>query len=138
MINKFNIAKALFNEAEQVSNDNSYLLIPEGKKHKQDPNETYIEEKVIYGGDNSVGISDDSSDIQFGIYQLNIHTPQAEKGGKWAGLEIAGVYQTEFIKGLKLSLDGQSLRIKSTSVMPMNQSKTHYIHILSIVYSVIN
>ena len=55
MINKFNIAKALFNKAEQVSNDNSYLLIAEGQKHESDPNETYIEEKVLYGSDDSVG-----------------------------------------------------------------------------------
>lgn len=138
MINKFNIAKALFDKAEQVSNDNSYLLIAEGQKHESEPNETYVEERVLYGGDNSVGLGDDSSDIQFGIYQINVNTPKAEKGGKWAGLKIASVYQTEFIKGLTLSFDGQGLRIKSTSVAKMMQSKTHYIHILSIVYSVIN
>ncbi len=138
MINKFNISKALFDKAEQVSTDNSYLLIAEGQKHESDPNETYIEEKVLYGSDDSVGLSDDSSDIQIGIYQINVNTPQAEKGGKWAGLEIAGVYQSEFSKGLTLSFGGQSLRIKNASVIPMAQSKTHYIHILSIVYSVNN
>jgi hypothetical protein len=138
MINKFNIAKALFDKAEQVSTDNSYLLIPEGVKHESNPNETYVEEKAIYGNDNSIGIEDSSSDIQFGIYQINVNTPQAEKGGKWAGLQIAGVYQAAFNKGLTLSFGGQSLRIKNASVIPMAQSKTHYIHILSIVYSVIN
>jgi len=138
MINKFNIAKSLFNKAKAVSDDNSYLLIPEGESYKKDPNTTHIEEMVIYGDDNSVGISDDSSDIQFGIYQINVYTPKAEEGGKWSGLQIAGVYQAEFSKGLELSFGGQTVRLKNATVQPMIQNDTHFVHVLSIVYSVIN
>lgn len=138
MINKFNIAKALFDQAELVSTNNSYLLIAEGENHESQPNETFIKEKVVYGDDNSVGLSDVSSDIQLGIYQLNVYTPQAEIGGKWSGLNIAGVYSSAFNKGLSLSFGGQNLRIKNASVMPMDKNETHYIHIISIVYSVVN
>ena len=72
MINKFNIAKALINKAIQVSDDNAYELVSDGKSYSSDPNTTYIEEMVLYGEDQSIGIGDDSSDIQFGIYQLNM------------------------------------------------------------------
>ena len=138
MINKFNIAKALFDKAEQVSTDNSYLLIAQGEKYEPNPNDAYIEEKPLFGDDNSIGLSDDSSDIQFGIYQINVNTPKVEKGGKWSGLNIAGVYQVAFSKGLELSFGGQTLRIKSTTVKPMKMNDTHFTHILSVVYSVIN
>ena len=137
MINKFNIAKALFNEAEQVSNDNSYLLIPEGEKHESEPNESYIEEMVLYGDDNSVGLSDNSSDIQFGIYQINVNTPRVEEGGKWSGLKISGIYQAAFSKGLTLSFGGQNLRVKNSTLKPMDIKETHFTHVLSIVFSVI-
>lgn len=138
MIDKFNIAKALFDKAEQVSNDNSYILIAEGESHESNPNETYVKEMVIYGDDNSVGLSDNSSDIQFGIYQLMINTPKSEEGGKWSGLKIAGVYQSDFVKGLELSFGGQMIRLKNSSVKPMGSDNTHFMHILSMVYSVIN
>lgn len=138
MINNFNIAKALFDKAEQVSTSNSYLLIAQGEKHEPNPNETYIEEMPIYGDDDSVGLADTSSDIQLGIYQINVNTPKAEKGGKWSGLNIAGVYKAAFSKGLTLSFGGQSLRIKNTTVKPMDMDNTHFTHVLSIVYSVIN
>jgi len=138
MINKENIAKALLNEAKQVASDNSYVLIREGENHESDPNETYIEEMVVYGGDNSIGLSDASSDIQFGFYQINVNTPQAEASGKWDGLTIIGVFQTAFRKGLELEDGGQTIRIKNVTLATMMQSKTHYIHILSIDYSVIN
>lgn len=138
MINKFNIAKSLLDKAKQVSSDNSYLLIPDGESYTSEPNTTYIEEKVLYGDDLSVGISDNSSDIQFGIYQLNVMTPKAEEGGKWSGLQIAGVYQTEFSKGLELSFGGQMLRLKNASVKPMGQNDTHFMHVLSVEFSVIN
>lgn len=138
MVNKFNIAKALFNEAEQVSTANSYLLIPQGEKHESNPNETYIEEFPLFGDDNSIGLSDNSSDIQLGIYQINVNTPKAQAGGKWSGLNIAGVYQAAFSKGLELTFGGQMLRIKNTTVKPMDMDDTHFTHVLSIVYSVIN
>lgn len=138
MINNFNIAKALFDKAEQVSTSNSYLLIAQGEKHEPNPNETYIEEFPMFGDDNSVGLADASSDIQFGIYQINVNTPKAEKGGKWSGLNIAGVYKSAFSKGLTLSFGGQNVRIKNVSVNPMNMNDTHFTHVLSITYSVIN
>jgi hypothetical protein len=138
MINKFNIAKALLDNAQTISNDNSYLLVPDGEEYTKKPSETYIQEMPLYGDDESIGISDDSSDIQFGIYQINVNTPKAEEGAKWSGLTIAGVYQTGFAKGLTLSFGGQSLRIKNTSLAGMQQNDTHFIHILSITFSVIN
>tara|TARA_R110002096_G_scaffold379758_2_gene573753 strand:- start:3814 stop:4230 length:417 start_codon:yes stop_codon:yes gene_type:complete len=138
MINKYSIAKALLNQAKQVSTDNSYLLIREGQKHESNPNETYVEERVVYGGDTSVGLSDASSDFQLGIYQLNIYTPKAEESAKWMGLEIAGVYQTGFHKGLQLTYENQMLRLRNTTIEPMQENDTHYIHILSAVFSVIN
>ena len=138
MISTFNIAKALFDKARQVSTDNSYLLIPQGEKHEPDPNETYIEEIPLYGDDNSIGLADNSSDIQFGIYQINVNTPKAQAGGKWSSANIADIYKAAFSKGLELTFGGQMLRIKNTTVKPLDMNDTHFTHVLSITFSVIN
>jgi len=138
MINKFNLAKALLDNAEAISVANSFLLIPDGEAHDPNPNETFIQEKPLYGPDNSVGLADNSSDIQIGIYQININTPKAQEGGKWSGLQIAGVFQAGFNKGLQLTFGGQMLRIKNTNIEKMDENDTHFIHILSVVFSVIN
>jgi hypothetical protein len=137
MINKHDIAKALLNKARQVASDNSYLLIPDGESYEPDLNATYIQEKTLYGDDNSIGLADASSDIQFGIYQINVNTPKSDIGGKWSGLKIADIYQLGFAKGTELTFGGQMLRIKNTSIREMEQMKTHFTHILSAEFSVI-
>lgn len=135
MISKFNIAKALIDQAQVVADANTYLLIPRGKQFTPEVNVMHVEEYVLYGDDNSVGLSDNSSDIQFGIYQLSIHTPKTET--KWNGLSVVDIFQASFVKGLQLTSGGQMLRIKSSALGPMFQNDTHFIHILSITYSVI-
>jgi hypothetical protein len=138
MIDKFNLAKALLDNSEVISVANSYLLIPDGEAYASNPNETFIQEKTLYGPDNSVGLSDDSSDFQIGLYQVTINTPKAQEGGKWSGLQIAGVFQAGFNKGLELTFGGQMLRIKNATIEGMDENDTHFIHILSITFSVIN
>ena len=138
MINKYSISKALYDNTKQVSTANGFLLIANGKAYTPSPNDVYVQEMTIYGDDNSVGIADNSSDIQMGIYQININTPKALTGGKWQGLQMVDIYQAGFSKGLELTFNGQMLRIKSAKLSTMMQSDTHFIHILSIAYSVIN
>lgn len=137
MINKKNIAQALVLQANTIASLNTYIFITQGEQYEQNINDTYIEEMPLFGDDNSIGISDNSSDIQFGIYQLNIYTPKSNDGGRWEGLEIADVYQAGFAKGLEIEQGGQVVRIKSTSLAVMQQTKDHFKHILSVAYSVI-
>ena len=135
MISKFNIAKALKDQAQFVADNNSYTLVARGQKFTPSVNSMHVEETTLFGDDNSVGISDDSSDVQIGIYQLSIHTPKVES--KWSGLEVVDIFSVSFKKGLELSFRAQLLRIKNSSLGPMFENDTHYIHFLSIEYSVI-
>jgi len=138
MISKNDLAKALLNQARVISTANSYLLIPNGATYEPDPNTTYIQEFMIYGDDNSIGMADCSSDIQLGIYQININTPKSLEGAKWLGLKIADIFQAGFARGTQLTYNGQMVRTKNSSIQPMDGDDTHEIHILSVSYSVIN
>ena len=134
-INKFDIAKALRNAAKTVSDANSYTLIGEGVIYSPDPNDTFVQEFVLYGDDNPLGVADNSSDIQIGIYQLNINVPKNQS--KWVALEIIGVFDTAFPKGLELTFNSQMLRVKASSLSPQLENETHLIDILSVTFSVI-
>jgi hypothetical protein len=138
MINKFDLAKALFNQSKSIADTNSLLLIPNGSAYEPDPNTTYIEEFVLYGNDTAIGLADCSSDIQLGVYQVNINTPKSNLGAKWRGLEIGGIMQEGFKRGTTMTFNGQSVRTLTSSLQPMDFNDTHETHILSVNYSVIN
>jgi hypothetical protein len=136
MINKFNISKALRDNAKTIADANSVKLVSNGELYDPDINLGYVEEIALYGKDTSIGLADESSDIQFGIYQININTPKTKT--KWSGLKLADIFNAGFSKGLELTYNGQMVRIKNTTFEPMMQNDTHLIHILSINFSVIN
>lgn len=144
MISNFKIAKALRDRAKVVADANSYPLVTNGQNYQNDADGLYIEESVLFGDDNSIGISDNSSNIQIGIYQLSVNIPKNKT--KWTGLEVIDVLKASFTKGLELTHDGQTLRIKNLLVSPISRtaapasmfdSETHYVYNLSIEYSVI-
>jgi hypothetical protein len=136
MINKFNLAKALRDQSDIVATANSYVLVGNGEGFESDVDASHIEEIVLYNDDDSVGLGNNSSDIQIGIYQLSVHSPKSEK--KWAGLVIIGVLNDHFVRGLKPSFGGQEVIIETASLSPMMQNDTHLIHHLSVKFSVIN
>ena len=135
MISKFDLAKALRNQAVIVTDANSLTLVGNGEGFSPDVNESHVEEIVLYGDDNPVGVGDDSSDIMIGIYQLSVHSPINQN--KWAGLSIIGILESSFVRGLKLIFNSQLVVIKDSSLAPMMISDTHNIHHLSIRFSVI-
>lgn len=137
MIDKFKLAKALNELASATALAATVDFVNEGESYDPDVNKAYIEEFVLYGSDNVVGLADDSDDIQFGFYQININTPKANTGAKWQGLAIAGNYQLAFKRGVELLNGGQMVRMINSSLVPMDATETHYTHILSIKYSVI-
>jgi hypothetical protein len=134
-ISKFNLAKALRNEAKIVADANSITLVGNGEGFSPDVNESHIEEIVLYGDDDSVGLAAATSDIQFGIYQLSVHSPINQT--KWAGLQIVDILQAHFVRELKPSFNGQEAVITDSSLAPMMKNETHLIHHLSIRFSVI-
>lgn len=134
-INKFDIAKALRDKAKTVSDANSYTLIGEDESFSPDPNDTYIKESALFGDDNSVGIADSSSDIQIGIYQIDVNVPKTQS--KWAALVIIGVFETAFFKGLQLTFNSQVVKIKTSSISGEMENYTHIFYALSITFSVI-
>lgn len=138
MISKYDLAKALYEQAKLVCANNGYLLIPEGQTYEPEPSATYVQEFVLYGEDTAPGLADDSSDIQLGIYQININTPKEKAGAKWIGLQMAETIQTGFKRGTELTYNGQMVRTKTTATLAMLPNETHEVHILSINFSVIN
>jgi len=138
MISSFSIAKALLDNAQTIATANNYTLIPCGTEYTPDPNATYIEEFPLFGDDTAIGLADESSDIQFGVYQLNINTPKDQAGSKWAARIIEGVFKEGFKRGTELTHNGQMLRTRNSKAVPMDSTDTHDVHVLSISYSVIN
>ena len=138
MISKFDLAKALYDNAKTISDANGFTLIADGEKYETDPKVGYVREFTLFGDDEPIGISDDSSDIQRGIYQLTIYTPKVQEGGKWKGLKDAETYQAGFARGLQLTYNGQTVRIRNSSVAPTRSDDTHFMTVLSVRYSVIN
>jgi hypothetical protein len=136
MISKFDLAKALRNQAVIVTDANSLRLVGNGESFSPDVNESHVEEIVLYGDDNTVGVGNDSSDVQVGIYQLSAHTPIAQQ--KWAGLSIVDILAASFTKGLKLTFNSQLVIIMESSIAQMMTNDTHNIHHLSVRFSVIN
>ena len=137
MINKLSIAKALGDKLRQVCIDNDFTLIPEGATVETSVTGSYVSDFVLYGDDNAIGIADISSDIMLGIYQINLLTPLTQNGGKWVSLSMAQIIQSAFNRGLTLTNNDQALRIKSTSLRQLSKTETHYVHILSVSFSVI-
>ncbi len=131
MINKFTLAKALRDNAQTIATANSYTLVTKGEGKEPGPNETFILESVIFGPDNAIGIADNSSDQQTGIYQLSVRTPKHKT--KWNNLIIVGILQEGFPRGLDLS----AARIKNSQVSSQMQNDTHLIYVLSVTFSAI-
>ena len=138
MINKFDLAKALYEQAKLVAANNSYLLIPEGKAYEPDPNETFIREAIVYGPDIPMGLADDSGDAQMGFYQLAINTPKANDGSTWAARKIAGVLEVGFARGTQLIYNSQMVRIKNVTLREIESTDTHKVSVLTVNYTVIN
>ncbi len=136
MISKFDLSKALRNQAVIVAAANDYTLVANGEAFTPDVNSSHIVESVLYGDDNSIGLADNSSSISFGIYQLSVHSPKTQS--KYVGLAIVDVLQTSFSKGLELTSNSQMVRIKTASLSPMMETDTHLIHHLSLDFTVIN
>ena len=138
MISKFDLAKALYEQAKLIAGSNSYLLIPNGEAFEPDPNATYIQEFPLYGDDTPRGIEDDSPDMQIGIYQLSINTPKSNEGSNWQALAIAKVLQLGFGRGTELIFNQQMVRMRSSSLTQLDDDDTHKIYALSITFTVIN
>lgn len=149
MINKHDLAKALADNARQISTANGYELVANNTSFTPDPNTLYVTQKTLFGDDNNRGTEDNSFDLQFGIYQINIYTPKASENAEWEGMKIGGVYQAGFARGTELTYNNQMVRmmnsslremtsLTSASLTPAGNSATHKTHILSAKFSIIN
>lgn len=135
MINKFDLAKALYDQAKIVSDANSYTLIANGQTFEPDVSDMHIEEATLFGED-IPKVGNDSSQSQVGIYQLAIHTPKTQT--KWVGLKIVDVLSAHFSRGLQATYNSQMAVIQNHSLASMQENSTHYIHHLSMKFTVIN
>lgn len=138
MINLFTLAKALLDRLTEVTTANSYTLVPAGSEYTRDASATFVEEHVLFGKDDTVGLSADSSDIQFGVYQVNINVPKSQSGAKWKALEMGGIVRGHFPKALILTNGSQEVKIYNSSLSQLDNDETHLQYILSITFSAIN
>jgi len=138
MINKFDLSKALFDHAKSIAVANSLKLVPDGEEYETKPDETYLREFVLFGKDDSIGLSDNSKDIQFGIYQINIYIPKIFEGSKWLALKTSEYFQSGFKKGTTLTRNNQSVRMKNSYLNRLDPERDHFVYALSIQYSIIN
>ena len=136
MINKFSLAKALRDNADVVAAANSYTLIGFDTAYETNPNDAYVKEICLYGNDKAIGLADNSSDYLTGVYQISVYTPKTQT--KWSGITVADIFAVAFARGVTVTHSGQSARMKNNYLSPMMQDDTHYIHNLTIEFSVIN
>jgi len=135
MISKFDLAKALRDQAKIVTDANSYTLVTNGEDFEPDVNDMHIEEATLFG-DDTTKLGNGSSDSQVGIYQLAVHTPKSQN--KWVGLNIIDILSAHFSRGLQATFNSQTAVIQSASLSSMQENQTHYIHNLSLKFTVIN
>ena len=139
MISKRLILKALRDNLEHVC-----LEIGENFKGKRSSellktDEVAIFDDLLLSPDRSLGLADNSSDIQKGIYQVSIYIPRTfQSNADWSAMAISDRIQTGFKKGLELCEDGQMTRMKNSRVNELDPIDTHFIYAVSINFSVIN
>lgn len=143
MINKFNLKKALRDQLVVVTTANGYDIADYSDDNKPfipDVNKMYIKENVINGDDESVGLSDDSSDFQTGLYQLIINTPKGVGLGKgdFTALQTSDVLQEAFKKGQELFQGGQKVRMITPTLKRLSDSDNYIVYSLRLKFSVIN
>lgn len=138
MISKHDLSRALATKAREIASDNSYNLVANNEQYTPDVNEVYIQQFVLGGTSNSPWLADDSDELQFGIYQISVHTPKSSRSAELDGLQIAEVFQLGFKRGTELVYNGQMVRMLEGNIQPLTFDPTHLTHVLSVRYSVIN
>lgn len=138
MISKFNLVKALRDQALAVATANGWDLVsnPQPVNYRPDPNTIFIEEKALFGDDTPLGLADTSKDFQVGIYQLNVNVPRTFS--QFSLLEKVDIFSIAFAKGVELTHAGQMVRMKEQEVKTLFVRETHATGILSVIYTVIN
>lgn len=137
MINKMYVAQALKLQAKTATDALSVTLIGGDKGYQPTPTQTLVIESPLFGDDEAIGVGDDSSDLQTGIYQLDVLTPKVN-GNKWQALNLATQINQYFTRGTELTKSGQKVRIKNTNTSSLIQDDTHFRYALSITFTVIN
>lgn len=138
MISKRDLNIALLTQADVAATGTGYEMLAQMQEYTEQVNQGYIREALLVGDDQPMGLSFNSCSYQFGIYQLMINTPRVKESDQLDALAITDKIQGEFPRGLKLTHNGQSLRITTSSVRKLDPTDTHLKTALSVGFSVIN
>ncbi len=133
MISKFDIAKALRDQAEAVCTANSYTLFSSDGKASPGADDAYIKEYNPFGNDNPIGYGGTS--MQKGIYQLSVYVPKSQN--KWGLLKMVDTINAHFVRGLKPTHNSQMLVIEKTTTTGNKPNDTHNVQHISVYFSVI-
>ncbi len=137
MINHLNLTKALVNAANTVATAQSHTLVTQGKSYKPKPNDSFIAESLLFGDSSHLGVANDSSQMQRGIYQIDAYVPKCFEGSRFTALEMLSHYQTAFARGSEFTESGQTARAEKNSIAKTPSTKTHNRFTLSVTFSVI-
>ncbi len=133
MISKFDIAKALRDQAEAVCTTNSYTLFSSDSEVSPSAGDTYVKEHNLFGSDNPIGYGGKA--MQKGIYQLSVYAPKSQN--KWAMLKTVDTINAHFVRGLKPTHNSQMLVIEKATTTGNMPNDTHNVQHISIYFSVI-
>lgn len=133
MINKFSVAKALY---DFLNANTSLTIAVQGVDFTPEPDEFYLREMVLYG-DTNINVGGVGSDNMRGIYQIDVCTPISQ--GKWNNLNICNTISALFTNGLSagISHNSQPISIQQVDLSQMRKDETHIIHSLSVTFRVV-
>lgn len=131
MVNDFSTQKAL---QDKLVAGTSIKVVRNGEAYEPKATDTYIEQKRV-GDKTSINLS--GSDVQRGIYQINVCAPINE--GELSLLNKAVAIKQLFGKGISAGIahNGQKVSIQNIDVAGLIKTDTHYKQPLSVYYTVI-
>lgn len=135
MINERAISQALLTQLKTVVGLPN-LVVDGGKEYTPNPTVPYCKEYDLSGDTFGQTVTNGGMQRKDGIYQVDVCTPK--NGGKWAALETCALIQTVFARGVVLTNDGQSIKIKDASRSPVRYDSTHQIISMSIGYTALS
>lgn len=138
MISNKDLAKALYERFKAFAIANNVDYVAAGKEYTADVNKPYLMESPLFGPDENIGEGDADLERQLGVYQIDVLIPKTDLGGRWNSLDLIGLLETEFKRGATAEYNGQSVQFLKSSLTPLGGTDTHFKHILSVNYSVLN
>ena len=135
MINQFKVKQAFMAAINNAATLLSFDVIELDDSVKRPLDKITLSPFMLGAAPETIGLSDDSPDLQLGAYQIGIYTPKSKSEN--LTLAVAEQVKPYFSRGDWLEAGGQWCRVKETSQSEIMQDDTHRKVFLTVYYSVI-